>query len=125
MESLKRRILCVEDDISTCEMLTFALGRLGYEVVAVHTLADAVHIVLSGNFDLYIIDGRLPDGSGLDLCKRIRKLYAQTPILLTSGDRYLYQDEHVRQAEVQAYFVKPVNLEEVVRAIQNLLSSPA
>lgn len=123
MKSSSPRILCVEDDLSTCEMLTFALGRLGFEVVSVHTFADATQKALSGSFDLFIVDGRLPDGNGVDLCKQIRERDGSTPILFTSGDSYSSQNKDAIEAGAQAYFVKPVNLEDVKRTVQELLSS--
>ena len=65
MEETKRRILCVEDDEDTCEMLTLALQLSGYEVVSAHTFADAITKALTTHFDAYILDSRLPDGSGV------------------------------------------------------------
>jgi DNA-binding response OmpR family regulator len=121
MEETKRRILCVEDDEDTCEMLTLALQLSGYEVVSAHTFADAITKALVGDFDAYILDSRLPDGSGVDLCKEIREFNSDTPILFYSADAYPREIEEAMNAGAQAYMVKPIDPLEVERNIRELI----
>jgi DNA-binding response OmpR family regulator len=121
MEETKRRILCVEDDEDTCEMLTLALQLSGYEVVSAHTFADAITKALAADFDAYILDSRLPDGSGVDLCKEIREFNNHTPILFYSADAYPKEIEEALSAGAQAYMVKPIDPQEVERNIRELL----
>lgn len=121
MEENKRRILCVEDDEDTCEMLTLALQLSGYEVVAAHTFADAISKALTTHFDAYILDSRLPDGSGVDLCKEIREFNSDTPILFYSADAYPKEIEEAMNAGAQAYMVKPIDPLEVERNIRELI----
>ena len=121
MEEIRRRILCVEDDEDTCEMLTVALGLSGYEVIAAHTFADAITKALTAEFDAFILDSRLPDGSGVDLCKEIREFNNDTPILFYSADAYPKEIEEAMKAGAQAYMVKPIDPLEVERNIRELL----
>ena len=121
MEETKRRILCVEDDEDTCEMLTLALQLSGYEVVSAHTFADAITKALTANFDAYILDSRLPDGSGVDLCKEIREFNSDTPILFYSADAYPREIEEAMNAGAQVYMVKPIDPLEVERNIRELI----
>jgi DNA-binding response OmpR family regulator len=121
MEEAKRRILCVEDDEDTCEMLTLALQLSGYEVVSAHTFADAITKALTNQFDAYILDSRLPDGSGVDLCKEIREFNSDTPILFYSADAYPKEIEEAMSAGAQAYMVKPIDPLEVERNIRELI----
>src|SRR4030095_12539871 len=121
MEEAKRRILCVEDDEDTCEMLTLALQLSGYEVVAAHTFADAITKTLTGHFDAYNLDSRLPDGSGVDLCKEIREFNSDTPILFYSADAYPKEIEEAMSAGAQAYMVKPIDPLDVERNIRELI----
>jgi DNA-binding response OmpR family regulator len=121
MEETKRRILCVEDDEDTCEMLTLALQLSGYEVVSAHTFADAITKAVGADFDAYILDSRLPDGSGVDLCKEIREFNSHTPILFYSADAYPREIEEALSAGAQAYMVKPIDPLEVERNIRELL----
>ena len=68
-----KRIFFVEDDASLRSGLTFALEKQGYAVTAASTQAEAEALWQAGAFDLVILDVSLPDGSGYDLCRRIRQ----------------------------------------------------
>lgn len=80
------KILIVEDDLSLINGLSFALKKQGYELDVARTRAEADTIWAEGSYDLVILDVSLPDGSGFDLCSKIR-LTSKVPILfLTAAD---------------------------------------
>lgn len=82
MKLPRKRILYVDRDADTLEMVTILLSkRAEYEVVTALTSAQAVQLAQSGHFDLYLLESRLPDGTGLELCQRLREFDTQTPIL--------------------------------------------
>src|SRR5438128_12269657 len=85
MELTKRRILCVEDHEDTCDLMITLLEQSDYEVWPACTVADGIRLARSERFDLYLLDNRLPDGSGVELCQRIRQLHPRTPILFLSA----------------------------------------
>jgi len=68
-----KRIFFVEDDLSLINGLTFAVRKQGYAVDVARTCLEAETLWGSGHYDLVILDVSLPDGSGLDLCRRIRE----------------------------------------------------
>ncbi|MFV0411668.1 MAG: response regulator transcription factor [Oscillospiraceae bacterium] len=81
-----KRIFFVEDDASLMNGLSFALEKQGYEVDAARTSLEAQERWPEKNYDLVILDVSLPDGSGYDLCKKIRES-SQVPIMfLTAAD---------------------------------------
>lgn len=81
-----KRIFFVEDDLSLMGGLSFALKKQGYDVEAARTFAQAEQMWQEGRYDLVILDVTLPDGSGFDLCREIRR-HSQVPILfLTAAD---------------------------------------
>ncbi|WP_297284188.1 response regulator transcription factor [uncultured Agathobaculum sp.] len=81
-----KRIFFVEDDLSLIHGLSFALRQQGYEVVNARTCLEAETLWQDGSFDLVILDVTLPDGSGFDLCRRLRQ-NSKVPILfLTAAD---------------------------------------
>ena len=81
-----KRIFFVEDDMSLIHGLSFALRQQGYEVVNARTCLEAETLWQDGSFDLVILDVTLPDGSGFDLCRRLRQ-NSKVPILfLTAAD---------------------------------------
>ena len=79
-------ILLLEDDLSLCRGLEFALQRQGFAVQTARTLAQANELWANGSFDLLVLDVTLPDGSGFDFCKKVRQT-SRVPILfLTAAD---------------------------------------
>lgn len=81
-----KRIFFVEDDASLRSGLTFALEKQGYAVTAAATRAEAETLWQAGAFDLVILDVSLPDGSGYDLCHKIRQTSQVPLIFLTAAD---------------------------------------
>jgi DNA-binding response OmpR family regulator len=73
----------VDDDTDTCELLQFLLDE--YEFMSAHSIAKAFELIESRRFDLYIFDNWLLDGSGIELCRKVRALGLETPIIFVSG----------------------------------------
>jgi DNA-binding response OmpR family regulator len=117
----KAKILCVEDDPDTCEMVTLSLSPLGYEVIPAHTIAAALRRAAAGDLRAYLIDGWLPDGAGIELCRKLREFDPHTPIIFYSGEAFPREIEEAMQAGTQAYLVKPVDPEELERTLAALL----
>ncbi len=80
------KILLIEDDLSLVNGLSFALRKQGYELETARTKAEADAQWAKGGYDLAILDVSLPDGSGFDICRDIRRT-SHTPIIfLTAAD---------------------------------------
>lgn len=80
----KKRVLCVEDSHDECELIREILT--GYEVVCIETIAEADSLLAAEQFSLVIIDEHLPDGSGMEMCRRLRRDRADLPVIMISGD---------------------------------------
>ena len=81
-----KKIFFVEDDQSLIKGLSFALARQGYGTDIARTKLEAERMWHDRNYELVILDVSLPDGSGYDICKKIRKT-SKTPIIfLTAAD---------------------------------------
>jgi DNA-binding response OmpR family regulator len=81
-----KRIFFVEDDLSLISGLSFALKRQGYEIAIARTSLEAEKLWTDGKYDLVILDISLPDGSGYDICKKIRKTSKVPIMFLTAAD---------------------------------------
>ncbi len=81
-----KRIFFVEDDLSLINGLSFALKKQGYEIEIARTSLEAESLWKNGTFDLVILDVSLPDGSGYDLCKKIRGTSKIPIMFLTAAD---------------------------------------
>lgn len=81
-----KRIFLVEDDLSLISGLSFAIKKQGYEIDIARTSLEADTLWADGKYELIILDVSLPDGSGFDICRKIRQT-SQVPIMfLTAAD---------------------------------------
>jgi DNA-binding response OmpR family regulator len=94
----KRKILCVEDHQDMSALITTILSA--YEVVGAYSKADALKKASDEQFDLYLLDYHLPDGTGLELCYLIRAFDSNTPVLFCTGTKTL-TDGQIRMAGAQ------------------------
>lgn len=79
-------ILLVEDDLSLINGLSFAVKKQGYTLDVALTKDEADRLWQNGAYDLVILDVSLPDGSGFDICKRIRQTSKVPIMFLTAMD---------------------------------------
>ena len=81
-----KHIFFVEDDLSLINGLSFAIKKQGYELTIARTSVEAEQLWENGNYDLVILDVTLPDGSGFDLCRKIRASSKVPIMFLTAAD---------------------------------------
>jgi DNA-binding response OmpR family regulator len=122
VKGLDSHILFVEDNQDTREVVSLVLRVEGYKVTGVETVAEALQLAKSERFDLYLLDIKLPDGSGVELCKVIRGFDAHTPIVFFSANAYKADIRNALGAGAQEYLVKPCDLEELEETIEKLLN---
>lgn len=117
----KARILQVDDHQDTRLMMAALLGDAGYGVMTAGSIAEAMELAKEVAFDLYILDVRLPDGTGVDLCQQLREIHPKVPVLYYSA--YGDEAEHERAVAIcgEAYLRKPVAIAEIEKAIAGLL----
>jgi len=95
------------------------LHRLGYKVIAAETMAEALEITEQQHFDILLSDIGLPDGSGLELLRRIRSI-RDVPALALSGFGMDEDIERSRDAGFADHLTKPVNINRLQAAIAQL-----
>ncbi len=118
-EGEKRRILVVEDHDDTLRSMKLLLTRLGYEVLAADNMTKALRIAEEQHFDILLSDIGLPDGSGLELVKRIRAI-RDIPALALSGFGMDEDIERSRDAGFSNHLTKPVSIDRLQAAISEL-----
>jgi len=116
-----RRILYIEDHDDTRELVTLLLAQKSYEVITGSTIASGVALAGSERFDLYLLDSWLPDGSGLELCQRIRQFDQTTPIIFYSAAAYAADHDQALKCGAQAYLVKPSPMSELCDMVNKLI----
>src|SRR5262245_2074881 len=119
---LKKRILFVEDTKDMWELVSLTLAEC--RLVYARDFNEGLRLARRGYFDLYILDNWLPDSSGVELCRLIRKFDPHTPILFYSACAYPRDLQAAYNAGAQAYLIKPVSSRELARAVAQLISVP-
>jgi DNA-binding response OmpR family regulator len=108
------RVLLVDDDAPTRDLLARSFARAGHLTAAVGSCEEARAALAADRFDLVVLDVMLPDGSGSQLCRSWRAQGVQTPVLLLTargavGDRVAGLD-----AGADDYLAKPFAVAEVL-----------
>jgi DNA-binding response OmpR family regulator len=101
------RVLCVDENDDSRAMLITLLRLELLEAKAVRTAVQALSLIQTERFDLYLLDARLPGLDGFDLCRRVRKSDPHTPILFFSGAAYEADKRKGIEAGANAYLIKP------------------
>lgn len=123
MQSSKGRILFVEDHEDTTELITLLLQMWGYEVSHTYTISAALKLAQQDQFNLYLFDHKLPDGTGVELCTLIRKSDPKTPVLFCSASAHPSEIDKAMSAGAQAYITKPADPVVLEEAISRLLKA--
>ena len=115
------RVLCVDDDEDSRVILIMLLKSALIEAKAVGTGAQALSSIQRERFDLYLLDSRLPDLDGFDLCRQMRAVDPDTPILFFSGAAYEADKKRGIEAGASAYVIKP-DLDGLLGSIKQFVS---
>ena len=117
------KILIIEDEPDIRRNLEYNLGREGFNASSVGSLDEAGEKLKSKKFDLILLDLMLPDGSGLDLCKKIKSNSETetTPIIILTA-----KDDEVDKVvgfELGAddYVTKPFSVRELILRVKAIL----
>ena len=124
LSSVKPRVLCVDDDEDSREILSMMLKFRRIDTMTVGTAAQALSLIEAEQFDLYLLDVWLPDLDGFELCRRMREVDPHTPILFFSGAAYEADKKRAIDAGANAYVTKP-DLEGLVGSISQFVSHAA
>ncbi len=115
----KKRILCVSKSDDTCFLISNLLRQADYDVVTASGVEDALSLIASGSFCLYVLGKRYADRSPLILSRRIREFDSSTPIIFYSGDAHPSSEKEALAAGAQAYILEPY-LNELLETIDLL-----
>ena len=117
-----KRILIVEDDALLNKTLAYNLTSDGWEVTSVLNAKSAAGLLEKNEYDLALLDVNLPDGSGFDLCGRIRPEHPDMVVIfLTANDRERDQ-LHGYEAGAVDYITKPFSIAALRRKISALFA---
>jgi DNA-binding response OmpR family regulator len=126
MPNLSPAVLYVDDDSDSCELIRALLEMADCkcDIVTAASAGEALNMIADSSYRLYILDYLLPDLSGVTLCRQIRSVDQDTPIIFfTAMPQYTYREAAMR-AGADAYLVKPNDLEILPSTVKDLLRLP-
>ena len=124
MAAPKCSVLCVDDHHDTSEMLELLLAKEDYAVETAATMEQACRLAAQKQFDLFVLDRRLPDATGLELCAKLQEISPGVPCIFYSGDAYELHRREAIAAGASAYVAKP-DIDGLIDAVQKLLADSA
>lgn len=114
-------IMFVEDNADTGHLVALILMARGHNVTCVPTIKEARELMGTVAVDLYLLDTRLPDGDGVELCKQIREFDRRTPILFFSAAAYEKDKARAIKAGANGYMTKPIDPHSLVEQVTGFL----
>ncbi|OKS85770.1 response regulator transcription factor [Mucilaginibacter polytrichastri] len=114
-------ILLIEDEPKVSSFIAKGLQEYNYQVTVAGDNAAAKTLFNAQRFDLIIMDVMLPDGSGIELCRYVRKTNPDIPILMLTALDNIDSKVTGLQAGADDYLVKPFHFNELLARIEALL----
>lgn len=121
MQKVNKRLLVVDDDSEIRELLTFDIAQSGYIVDSASDGAAGLQKALENNYDLILLDVMMPKMNGYDVCKNIRLVKANVPILLLTAKGTIKDKTQGFNCGADDYLIKPFDVQEVLLRIRALL----
>jgi CheY-like chemotaxis protein len=84
-------------------------------------MATALEMARTQEFDLYLLDKHLPDGSGLELCAKLNEVTPHVPCIFYTGDAYAVHRSQALAAGAVAYVAKP-DIDGLIESVHKLLA---
>ncbi|MEK5133755.1 response regulator transcription factor [Bacillus sp. FSL W8-0645] len=114
----KGKILVVEDEKKIARVLSLELEYEGYEVTVKETGMDGLQALEEESFDLVLLDVMLPELSGLEVLRRVRKTNTATPIILITARGSVPDKVSGLDLGANDYITKPYDIEELLARIR-------
>jgi CheY-like chemotaxis protein len=120
------RILVVEDNMDTYELIRFILERNGYETFLAMNGRDGMNAARKQKPDLILMDLSMPEMDGWEATRRIKKepKTASIPLIAVTAHALPGDRQRALEAGCNEYITKPMDLSELVQMVDRLLNNP-
>jgi DNA-binding response OmpR family regulator len=125
MESLPLRILIIDDDPDSCELMQLMLHYANpvYEVTSVLKPEEGLRLAAARPFDLYLLDCRFVGIHGVEVCRSLRRMDTEKPIMFFTGEAQESVRQEALRAGADAYLLKPDDLKALTGTVKRLLDA--
>jgi CheY-like chemotaxis protein len=122
-----RRILIVDDDPASCELVSYFLKSLGYRVATAPDGTRALNMGVRDDIELVILDVHMPTFDGIEVLGMLRQQQHAQPVkvLALTGDDSSEVREKFESKGIDGFLTKPVDLESLQAAVARLMTAPA
>ena len=119
-----RRILVVDDDPASCELVAYFLKSRGYRVAVAPDGDRALNVHMENDIELVILDVHMPTHDGIQVLAMIRERHRKQPIkvLALTGDESVDVRASLEREGINGYLTKPVNLESLGEEVARLMA---
>ena len=118
-------VLIIEDDSTFAQIIEGFLSKNNYHVTTVNNVAKALKLIAHENFQLLLIDYRLPDGTGIDVLNHRRETGLTVPAIIMTSFNDVRTAVKSIQLGAADYITKPINPDELLMVISNALQKKA
>jgi Response regulators consisting of a CheY-like receiver domain and a winged-helix DNA-binding domain len=118
------RILLIEDDEATADMVEQVLTEFNHVVDTVTNGTEGLEYLMHQHYDLSIIDWGLPGLTGVEICERYRKEGGRTPLLFLTGQQEVSRKVQAFDLGADDYLCKPFSVDELLARVNALLRRP-
>ncbi len=116
-----KKILIVDDDLNILFLFAEMLKMEGYDVVTASTGTKALQLVFQSDFDLLILDIKMPGIHGLEILRRIRESGNNTPIIICSAFEGMKDDFIIKSYNISDFLAKPIDLKSLSDSVKRTL----
>jgi two-component system, NtrC family, response regulator HydG len=116
-------ILIVDDDIAICRIIQVMLAAEQYRVQTSNSVSDALEAIEKNAFDVYVMDYKLQDGSGLDVAERVRSKWGAAPIILISGYDRSFFASRAEKLGITHFIEKPFSRETICSVVKKAVGT--
>jgi two-component system, OmpR family, response regulator len=119
-----QRVLVIEDQEDLAALYEQALAREGYEVSKAYTGEEGFAVFEDNGADAVVLDMTLPEMHGVQTLQSIRKLNANVPVVVVTGETSGETRQQCERLGVQEYLSKPADYRDIMDALRRALSDP-
>ncbi|MBN1694504.1 sigma-54-dependent Fis family transcriptional regulator [candidate division WOR-3 bacterium] len=120
---MKLNILIVEDEVNQRKLLKKILSKEGYTVEEAGNGVEGIDLFFRGNFDLVLLDRKLPDKEGVEVLRDIKKINPIIPVIIITAFANVANAVEAMKEGAFHYLTKPIDPEELILIIKNSLDN--
>lgn len=118
---MSTKIIVIDDDIATLDLMRFQLESEGFEVVTASTGQEGLELIKETTFDIVLTDLRLPDINGIEIVKVCKEATPESEIIMITGFGSVNKAVEATKAGAYYFIEKPIEIEELLLLIEKAL----